>query len=123
MAETVDDLSAPLGQQTVRRKRRFKLPFTVTQALATLLGLFLLVFLGFALFGDSPLGGEPIAHLTLRPSKQADAKTASAEPTAAGQAAKSPPKQEAATGQKTVTIIDGSSGARHDVVISGEAQD
>jgi polysaccharide deacetylase 2 family uncharacterized protein YibQ len=119
MAETVDDLSAPLGQQTVRRKRRFKLPFTVTQALATLLGLFLLVFLGFALFGDDPLGGEPIARLTLRPSKQADTKTS----TAAEQAAKSTPKQEAATEQKTVTIIDGSSGARHDVVISGEAQD
>ena len=28
MAETADDLSAPLGQQTVRRKRRFRLPFT-----------------------------------------------------------------------------------------------
>ena len=41
MAETADDLSTPLGQQTVRRKRRFRLPFTGIQALAVLLGLFL----------------------------------------------------------------------------------
>jgi polysaccharide deacetylase 2 family uncharacterized protein YibQ len=123
MAETVDDLSAPLGQQTVRRKRRFKLPFTMTQALAALLGLFLLVFLGFAMFGDNPLGGEPIARLALSPSKQADTKTGAGEPTAAAQAARSAPKQEAATEQKTVTIIDGSSGARHDVVISRDAQE
>jgi len=117
MAETVDDLSAPLGQQMARRERRFKLPFTVTQTLATLFGLFLLIFLGFALFGDNPLGGEPIARLALRSPKQGDTKTEAAP------AAKSAPKQDAAKEQKTVTIIDGSSGARHDVVISGEAQD
>src|SRR5579863_962387 len=39
MAETADDLSAPLGQQTVRPKRRFRLPFTPIQALEVLLGL------------------------------------------------------------------------------------
>jgi hypothetical protein len=36
--------------------------------------------------------------------------------------AKSPPRQ-AAGESKTVTIIDGSSGARHDVVVSGDAAD
>ena len=54
MAETADDLSTPLGQQTARRKRRFRLPFTVTQALAVLLGLFLVTFAGFVLFSDNP---------------------------------------------------------------------
>src|ERR1700727_1905312 len=38
MAEAADDLSTPLGQKRLRRKRRFRLPFTVTQALAVLLG-------------------------------------------------------------------------------------
>jgi hypothetical protein len=41
MAETADDLSTPLGQDKVLRKRRYRLPFTGTQALAVLLGLFL----------------------------------------------------------------------------------
>jgi uncharacterized protein len=122
MAETVDDLSAPLGQQTARQKRRLRLPFTATQALATLFGLFLLVFLGFAIFGDNPLGGEPIARVALGPSSQADRQAATAAGTPEG-AKKNAAKEAAAAGQKTVTIIDGSSGARHDVVIPGEAQD
>ena len=66
MAETADDLSTPLGQETARRKRRFRLPFTGIQALAVLLGLFLAVFAGFAIFNDNPLGGEPMARIALR---------------------------------------------------------
>jgi uncharacterized protein len=123
MAETVDDLSAPLGQQPVRRKRRLSLPFSAAQALAALLGLFLLAFLGFALFGDDPLGGEPIVRVALHPSKQAEDKPAAEAAGASERAAKSTPKQPAAGEQKTVTIIDGSSGARHDVVIAGNAED
>ena len=65
MAETADDLSAPLGQQTVRRKRRFRLPFTPIQALAVLLGLILVTFVGFAIFNDNPLGGEPVVRVAL----------------------------------------------------------
>jgi polysaccharide deacetylase 2 family uncharacterized protein YibQ len=120
MAETVDDLSTPLGQQPVRRKRRFTLPFTATQVLAALLGLFLLVFLGFALFGNNPLGGEPITRVALRPT--ADDKAAGEAAASSERAAKSAPMQASASEQKTVTIIDGSSGARHDVVISGNAE-
>jgi hypothetical protein len=56
MAEAADDLSAPLGQKTARGKRRFRLPFTGMQALAVVLGLILVTFVGFALFGHSPLG-------------------------------------------------------------------
>jgi hypothetical protein len=62
MIETADDLSTPLGQETVRRKRRYRLPFTATQAFAVLLGLFLVTFVSFAIFNDNPLGGEPIAR-------------------------------------------------------------
>ncbi|HXQ08318.1 MAG TPA: divergent polysaccharide deacetylase family protein, partial [Bradyrhizobium sp.] len=53
MAETADDLSTPLGQKTLRAKRRFRLAFTFTQALAVLLGLFLVAFAGFAIFNDN----------------------------------------------------------------------
>lgn len=118
MAETADDLSTPLGQEKVRRKRRFRLPFTGLQLLAVLLGLFLLAFAGVAIFNDNPFGGEPIARIALRQATPAAEKPATApEP-----AAKSATKQ-AAGEQKTVTIIDGSSGTRQDVVISGGTAD
>ena len=74
MAETADDLSTPLGQETARRKRRFRLPFTGIQALAVLLGLFLVAFAGFALFNDNPLGGEPVARVAIRPAGSAGGK-------------------------------------------------
>jgi len=121
MAETVDDLSAPLGQKTERRKRRFRLPFTILQVVAGLLGVFLLTFAGFALFKDDPLGGEPIAHVAIR---QTQTEEKSATPGAATEpAAKavSKPPAAAPADQKTVTIIDGSSGKRQDVVIGGDA--
>ena len=79
MAETADDLSTPLGQKTVRRKRRFRLPFSGTQALAVLLGLFLVTFVGFAVFNDNPLGGEPVARIALRQATPAAEKPRSEE--------------------------------------------
>jgi polysaccharide deacetylase 2 family uncharacterized protein YibQ len=121
MAEAADDLSTPLGQKTVRRKRRFRLPFTGIQALAVVLGLFLVVFVSFALFNDNPFGGEPIARVALRQPAPAGEKSAAAASSAAEPAMKSAPRQAPAGEQKTVTIIDGSSGARHDVVIGGAA--
>jgi polysaccharide deacetylase 2 family uncharacterized protein YibQ len=123
MAETADDLSTPLGQKTVRRKRRYRLPFTGTQALAVLLGLFLVTFVGFAIFNENPLGGEPIARVAIRPSTPAGEKTAAAPPGASEHNAKSAARPAGAEERRTVTIIDGSSGARHDVVISGDAAD
>jgi hypothetical protein len=123
MTETADDLSAPLGQETVRRKRRFRLPFTGIQALAVLLGLFLATFAGFALFHDDPLGGEPMTQIAIRPPNPAEEKLAAAPAGGSEAGAKPAAKQAAPSEQKTVTIIDGSSGARHDVTISGEASD
>lgn len=123
MAETADDLSAPLGQKKKVAKRRFRLPFTALQALAVLLGLFLVTFAGFALFTHNPLGGEPMVRVALPPATPGD-KPAMASAETAEPAPKSAPKQAAAAGdQKTITIIDGSSGARHDVTISGDGTD
>jgi len=118
MTEMTDDLSAPLGQKTERRKRRFRLPFTAMQALAVLLGLFLVAFLTVALFTDNPFGGEPVARVALnKPAGENPAASARTEP-----AVKSAP-QAPAGDSKTVTIIDGSSGKRQDVVIGGDATD
>jgi len=123
MAEAADDLSTPLGQKTVRQKRRFRLPFTGIQALAVLLGLFLVVFIGFAVFNDNPLGGEPNARIAIRPATPAGEKVAAAPSGASESATKSAARPAAPGDQKTVTIIDGSSGAHHDVLISGDATD
>ncbi len=116
-----DDLSTPLGQKTERQKRRFRLPFTAMQALAVLLGLFLVAFLTVALFTDNPFGGEPVARIALRHAGggRKAAWTASGRPEPAAKSV-----QQAPTGDnKTVTIIDGSSGKRQDVVIGSDAGD
>src|SRR4051794_37330620 len=119
MAETADDLSTPLGQETVRPKRRFRLPFTGLQALAGVLGLFLVAFAGFALFNDNPLGGEPTARIVLRQPNPAE-KSAAAQSGPTAPEAKSAANQATSSDQKTITVIDGSSGKRQDFVISGD---
>jgi polysaccharide deacetylase 2 family uncharacterized protein YibQ len=125
MAETADDLSTPLGQETARKTRRFRLPFSAPQVIAVLMGLFLLAFLGFAVFNDNPLGGEPSARVAIRQAAPVE-KSVSTPAGASAPVVKSAAdtaKPPASAGQKTVTIIDGSSGARHDVVVSGDAPD
>ena len=115
---TTDDLSAPLGQDRPHR-RRFRLPFTAPQAFTALFGLFLAAFLGFAIFNNNPLGGEPIVKVAY------DSATLPGDKSAPPSAA--PPTQAPvsdalkAAGQQTVTIIDGSSGNRQDVQIGGSS--
>ena len=118
---TTDDLSTPLGQDVQPRRRR-RLPFGGIHVIAAALGLFLLAFAGFALFHQDRLGGEPMARVALQPTVTSPAKDA---PAAADAAKPSePPTKTAsnspASGQKTITIIDGSSGARKDVVVATE---
>lgn len=124
---TTDELSAPLGKG-VPRKRRIRLPFTAAQAIAMLLAVFLLGFAGFAIFNDDPLGGEPLARVVIRDivgtpqTKPAFASKPEAAPAAAHgapQTAAAPESKAApsAGDRKTITIIDGSSGARRDVVV------
>lgn len=123
MTETADELSTPLGQKTRRRKRRFRLPFSAMQALAVVLGLVLVAFVSIALFADNPLGGEPVARIALRKPAAGEEKPAQTAPVQRAEpAAKAESRPPAAAGEnKTVTIIDGSSGKRQDVVIGGEA--
>src|ERR1700730_12906509 len=96
MDETADDLSTPLGQKTVRKKRRFRLPFTGTEALAVGRALILVAFVGFAIFNDNPLGGEPIAHVAIRQTTPPAGETSAAAPSPAPEpAAESAAKQAA----------------------------
>jgi polysaccharide deacetylase 2 family uncharacterized protein YibQ len=126
MAETADDLSTPLGQETaLKKRRRLRLPFSATQAIAVLMGLFLLAFLGFAIFHDNPFGGEPGARVAIRQTTPVEksASTPAAVQAPVVKSAAEMAKQADPAGKRTITIIDGSSGARHDVVVSGDAPD
>lgn len=118
---TTDDLSTPLGQDAQPRRRR-RLPFSGMQVVAGALGLFLLAFAGVVLFHQDRLGGEPVVQVALQPTTAVKdtappAPSDAAKPNLpAAKATSNPP----ANGQKTITIIDGSSGARQDVVVAGE---
>jgi polysaccharide deacetylase 2 family uncharacterized protein YibQ len=137
-----DDLSAPLGLGSGRDKgtRRSSSKWAAavqTWGLRTavgVLGTFSLVFLGWLLFADAPLGGEPLvvipANLHADSASPATRSVPAGQPRAddtdgqrpnrydgppptAGQPAPPAPQP----GTNTVTIIDGSNGKRQDVVI------
>ncbi len=129
-----DELSAPLGQNA-KKKRRFKLPIALPQAIAGALGSFVAVCVAWALLVSDPLGGEPTAQVL---TGMTSVKTKVAMPVVTspaggvqgprsydGPGSPSPsavapiPPPAAATppGSKTVTIIDGSTGKRQDVAI------
>ena len=125
-----DDLNAPLGQ-TKTKSRLSRLPVAAApQVLAGLLGLVGLVVVLWAAFVNDPLGGEPVAVVATRSAGSAsggasgdgkehsrfDGETGQA-PIPKDAAAKTP---EVPPGSKTITIIDGSSGKRQDVVIPGD---
>jgi polysaccharide deacetylase 2 family uncharacterized protein YibQ len=123
MAVSADDLSAPLGQQPARKRRRFRLPFTATQAAATALGSVLLGFAGVAIFHKDPLGGEPVSRIAIKPPEVAASKPSTTPPVEIKHGMPDAAKTADAPGQKTITIIDGSSGARQNVVVGTNGSD
>lgn len=123
---TTDDLSKPLGQ-TKPRKRRLRLPFGGLQVATTALAMFLLAFAGFVFFKDDPLGGEPMARLSLDSTGSADkvAQAPAADKAApvASKPASGPAPVSVPGETRTVTVIDGSSGARQEFKVSANAPD
>jgi hypothetical protein len=130
-----DDLNVPLGQDAGpgKRKKASRLPAAAPQVLAGTLGLFGIAVVVWAIFVNDPLGGEPMAVVATTPpmAKQAaiedsDGKQharhdGSAEKKAVPIVAAVPGMAATPPGGKTVTIIDGSSGKRQDVMIPGNA--
>jgi len=124
---TDDDLTAPLGQGQPKNPR-LVIPPLVPRAIAAALGLCLAIFVLWVVFGNDPLGGEPSAVVSAHvepvgPKANAGVPASSpqiksvpdAHGTAAHDDAEKPP------GSKTVTIIDGMSGKRQEVVIGQPA--
>ena len=128
-----DELSIPLGQKPNKKRWRPRLPVAAPHAIAGVLGLLLIAWTTWAVLGNDPLGGEPMAVVSTgampgKSSARTMPTVASQEhgprsydgpggpPRTSGPAAmpESPP---IAPGTKTVTIIDGSTGKRQEVPI------
>jgi polysaccharide deacetylase 2 family uncharacterized protein YibQ len=121
-----DDLNAPLGQgkdkQAAATPRRFGAP----QLLAGVLAVSGLVVASWAMLVNDPLGGEPVAVVSTKSKPGAEAAAGTgrhdgASPATASADVKIPPAA-GANNTNTVTIIDGSSGKRQEVVVPGKAE-
>jgi len=121
---TANDLTEPLGQGP--RKRSGAVNIAAVQIIAVALGLFLGLFVLWAVVGRDPSGGEPVAvaPADLRIAKkapelvsvpQAAAPTDSGDRAAAGIVSPAPPTKT--TNAVTVTIVDGKTGAKREVVV------
>jgi polysaccharide deacetylase 2 family uncharacterized protein YibQ len=123
-----DDLSAPLGQHTKKRRR---IPITAPHVMVSALGLFVAAFALWAFVVDDPLGGEPMAivpanlNVATAPAKAPDSPARATDSGGAdgpgrydGPAHNPPPAApNPPAGTKTVNIIDGKSGTSQQVVI------
>ena len=130
---TVDDLSAPLGQGKRSRRRENALSFL--QLVAAALGASAITFIGWAMFAEDPLGGEPVAIAPVDLATVSKANHEKAEPAAPQQG--TGPSRDGNDGlnaglgneppavtlppSRTVTIIDGMSGRRQEVIIPAPA--
>ena len=118
-----DDLNAPLGQNPKKKKKRHQLPVAAPQIVAGALGLFGLVAIGWAMFGNDPLGGQPVAVVATTPTDMGAGRQGGKPGQQQGMASAAIPgptaKAAVPADGRTITIIDGSSGAHHDVVIPG----
>jgi hypothetical protein len=119
-AVTTDDLSAPLGQGKTAKRRRV-LTIALPHAITGILSIFIAVFAGWALIVKDPFGGEPRVVVRADPGEakggRASSDTAANEQpgeSAAPVIVSAPPSVPAVN---TITIIDGTSGRRQEVLI------
>jgi len=130
---TADDLTAPLSRPPKKPRRAIALP--IPQIIAGTLALVLGAFVLWAVIGDDPFGGEPMAVVpgnlrmanapkapdTAPDSPQHGPAPASPPVSDAHAAAAPPPAQNAPANSTTITIIDGKTGAKQEVVVPAPA--
>jgi hypothetical protein len=126
-----DDLNTPLGQD--RKPKRSILPRLLPWTMVGALGLCLVVFVGWAAVVEDPLGGEPIVRVAA--AARAPAKTPNADAPNAAKAEAEPDPAAAETrkataepaktpppGMQSITIIDGGTGSRQEVLVPAQGQ-
>src|SRR5215470_14971771 len=126
---TMNDLTAPLGQDPRRHRRAIEV--SAGKIIAVALGLFFGAFVLWAVTAENRSGGEPtaVAPADLRIAKKAPEVIAvpqvpaPAESTPTATTATLPPPAPAKSpGTVTVTIVDGKTGAKREVVVSAPPQ-
>jgi hypothetical protein len=126
---TMNDLTAPLGQDPKRHRRAIEVP--ASKIIAIALGLFFGAFVLWAIIAQDRSGGEPMAVVPadLRFAKkapeviavpQAAAPSNAAEPAMTATLPPSAPAKPPST--VTITIIDGKTGAERKVVVAAPSQ-
>lgn len=129
---TMNDLTAPLGQDPNRHRRALELP--VAKIIAVALGLFFAAFVLWAIVTEDRLGGQPVAvapadlqHIAKKtppviavPQAAAPMEAAQTGTTATLPAA--PPAPAKAPNTVTITIVDGKTGASREVVVAAPPQ-
>jgi uncharacterized protein len=129
---TTDDLSAPLGQSRTVKPGRV-LTIALPHAIAGVLSIFIAVFAGWAMIVRDPFGGEPMAvvHTDLgevkvvKPSADKDvtsSNTAASERPGGADGPVIVRASPSVPAVKTITIIDGTSGHRREIVIPMPAE-
>jgi uncharacterized protein len=136
-----DDLSAPLGQESKRRGISTAIIASLPRAIAVALATFLGAFVLWAIIADNPFGGEPMAVVQISPQAvvapriitgpagrdalvtpgpnryDGPAEGSVTIPVPPAPAAPVVTENPASTGNnRTVTIIDGKTGARQEVI-------
>ena len=130
-----DDLNAPLGQHKTQ-PRRAGVPVALPRVIVGALSLGVVAVAGWAMIADDPIGGEPMVivpanlradtavkkpeEVSLRspaPGIRSNAEGLgyNGQPAGAGE----PTAPVIPPGSKIITIIDGTSGKRQDIVIPG----
>jgi uncharacterized protein len=122
---TMNDLTAPLGQGPRRYRRAFEV--SAAQIIAVALGLFFGAFVLWAVTAEDRAGGEPVAvaPADLRIAKKAPEVIAVPQAAAPAESKESattaavPPSAPAKSpGTVTVTIVDGKTGAKREVIVA-----
>lgn len=113
-----DDLNTPLGQGEKKRRFALRLPITLPQALAGVLSLVLGIFVLWTAFANDPYGGEPVAVVAASVPAPPAVKTPDGPEATPPKPGTTAAAAAPADGQ-TVTIINGMSGKREQVVIPG----
>jgi uncharacterized protein len=127
MRAVADDLSAPLGRSG--KRKRWKFPVRPPTVVAGLLGLCVAVFMVWAAVVDDPSGGEPVVVLSTEAPPQTKkpddlaANADTAEPKVVvpvPDAKQAEPAKGTPAGMQAITIIDGASGNRQEVLVPAQ---
>ncbi|MBV9557371.1 MAG: divergent polysaccharide deacetylase family protein, partial [Pseudolabrys sp.] len=116
------NVDVPLGKDKKKRKAP-ALPVAMPQLVAGVLGLSVVAVGAWTLLVDDPLGGEPMAVVATKPFTAATSKdetVAAATQKVPAAAVKAGESTAPPPGSTVVTVIDGSSGKKQDVVIPGK---